>query len=185
MSTQFLGGTSVASINKGISKAEVGVKWDPSPAGSPAADLDVIAGTYSVGDPYGKPVHLVSFASRSPDGTITLNRDSQTGRGLGYDEVMTLELDRMAAGVSRVVVGVAIQQRAGRLTFGRLSGTGVRVVAGVEELARDDLGAVAESTAAVIVEFVRDGAGAWSFHKALRGFDTDPASFAAIMGSRL
>ena len=38
------------------------------------------------------------FDSRSPDGTIYLDRDSRTGQGLGYDEVMTIELSRMAAG---------------------------------------------------------------------------------------
>lgn len=174
----------MTSFNKGIGKAEVAVKWDPGPVGGPPVDLDIVAGTYSAGDPYGKPVYLVYFDSRSPDGTITLDRDSQTGQGLGYDEVMTLELDRLAAGITRVVVGVAIQQRGGRLTFGRVSGTGIRVAEGYGELARDDLAAVAESTAAVVAEFVRDGSGAWSFRKTLRGFDVDPAAFAAIMGTR-
>jgi tellurium resistance protein TerD len=175
----------VASINKGISKVEVALRWDPSPMGAPATDLDIIAGTYYADDLYGKPAYQVHFDSRSPDGTITLNRDSQTGQGFGYDEVITLELDRLAPAYARVVVGVTIQQGGGRRTFGQVAGPGYRVREGVTDLVVDDFGAVSDSTSAVVAEFVRDESGMWVFNKTLRGFDTDPASFSEIMGSRL
>jgi tellurium resistance protein TerD len=174
----------VVGINKGIRKAEIALRWDPSPAGTPASDLDIVAATYSSADPYGTPAYLVHFDSRSPDGTITLNRDSQTGQGLGNDEVMTLELDRLAPRYARVVVGVAIQQRGGRRTFGQVANPGVRVAEGYTELARDDFGAVSGSTAATVAEFTRDASANWEFVKALRGFDTDPQTFASIMGNR-
>lgn len=184
----------VANINKGIGKVEVALRWDPSPIGAPPSDLDIVAATYSVEDPYGKPAYLVHFDSRSPDATITLNRDSRTGQGFGYDEVMTLRLDRLAPGYARVVVGVTIQQGVGRRTFGQVARPGFRVsavspeLAATElaptELAADDFAAVGESTSATIVEFSRDGSGAWEFSKALRGFDLDPASFTTVMGNR-
>lgn len=173
------------SLNKGIAKVEVTLKWDPSPHGAPAHDLDIIAGTYTADDPYGKPAYLVHFDSRSPDGTITLNRDSRTGQGLGSDEVMTLELTRLAPVYSRVVVGVAIQQRAGRKTFGDIPNTGVRILEGYVRLAQDDFAHVSDSTAATIAEFTRDGSGEWGFREILRGFDADPASFSGLMGNRL
>jgi len=87
----------VTGFSKGIRKVEVALRWDPSPAGQPPADLDVVAGTYPAGDPYGDPSYVVHFDSRSPDGTIYLNRDSKDGKGFGYDEVMTLELERLDA----------------------------------------------------------------------------------------
>ncbi|MEE1772664.1 TerD family protein [Streptomyces sp. JV185] len=170
--------------NKDIDKVEVRLKWDPSPSGTPAHDLDIIAATYLAEAPYGSPAYLVHFDSRSPDGTIILNRDSRTGQGFGFDEVMTLELERLSATYSRVVVGVAIQQRDGHKTFGEIPNTGVQVREGYTNLAEDDFSAVGAATAATVAEFVRSASGSWEFHGTVRGFDGDPESFAATMGSR-
>ncbi|MFF7726657.1 TerD family protein [Streptomyces sp. NPDC008001] len=174
-----------SSLSKGLGKVQVSLKWDPSPLGMPDNDLDIIAGTYTAEDPYGKPAYLVHFDSRlSPDGTIILNRDSRTGMGFGSDEVITLELDRLSASYARVVVGVAIQQGDGRKTFGDVPNTGVRVVEGYTELVSDDFSEVAGATAATVVEFVRNDGGVWQCRRAVRGFDADPEAFAAAMGRR-
>jgi tellurium resistance protein TerD len=172
----------VSSPNKGISKIEVALRWDPSPLGAPATDLDIIAATYPAVDPYGKPTYFVHFDSRSPDGTIILNRDSRTGQGLGFDEVMTLELNRMASAHARVVVGVAIQQRDGRKTFGDVANTRVRIREGYTDLASDDFNGISASTSATVAEFTRNNSGEWQFRMAVRGFDADPKSFVGLMG---
>ncbi|MCX2181861.1 TerD family protein [Streptomyces sp. SKN60] len=180
----------MSGLNKGVGKVEVALKWDPSPAGSPAHDLDLVAAVYAADAPYGPPAYLVHFDSRSPDGTITLQRDSRTGQGLGYDEAMTVELTRLAERYARVVVGVAIQQGGGRLTFGEVARTGVRVREGYTDLLVDALDSVADATAATIAEFVRDGgaggdgSGEWLFRPLLQGFDIDPSTFGAVMGER-
>lgn len=171
------------SVHKGIKKVEVGLKWDPSPAGTPPNDLDIIAATYAADAPYGDPVYLVHFDSRSPDGTITLNRDSRTGQGFGFDEVMTLELNRLAPTFTRVVVGVAIQQETGQKVFGDISNAAFRIREGHNNLVESDLSGVSGSTAATIAQFTRDEAGAWSFLGLVRGFDADPTTFASLMGS--
>lgn len=173
----------MSSLNKGPEKVEIALKWDPSPSGRPANDLDIIAATYAADDPHGQPVYLVHFDSRSPDGTITLNRDSQTGQGFGADEVMTVELDRLSDAYARVVVGVAIQQRGGHKTFGDVPGTSVRIAEGYVELLAHDFADVTGATAATIAEFVRSASGGWEFRPAVRGFDADPAVFARTMGS--
>lgn len=170
--------------NKDIERVEVRVKWGPSATGEPANDLDIIAATYGTDSPYGTPAYLVHFDSRSPDGTITLNRDSRTGQGFGFDEVMTLELDRLSDAYSRVVVGVAIQQRDGHKTFGQIEHTAVQIREGYTSLAENDFSAVATASAAVVAEFVRDASGSWGFRGDVRGFDGDPDSFASVMGSR-
>ncbi|MFG2502007.1 TerD family protein [Streptomyces sp. NPDC048441] len=173
----------MSSVSKGIEKVEVGLKWDPSPVGATPHDLDIIAATYSADAPYGTPVYLVHFDSRAPDGTITLNRDSQTGQGFGFDEVMTLELDRLADTYARVVIGVAIQPHEDPKVFGDVANTSVRIREGYADLALNDLSAVSGYTAATVAEFTRDESGAWSFREIVRGFDADPTSFAALMGS--
>ncbi|MCT4352518.1 TerD family protein [Streptomyces sp. Je 1-79] len=174
----------MSGLNKGVGKVEVTLKWDPSPIGAAAHDLDIIAGVYTAEDPYGPPSYLVHFDSRSPDGTITLTRDSRTGQGFGYDEAMILELNRLAPHYARVVVGVAIQQGTGKLTFGDVANAGVRVREGYTELAAHGFDEVAGATAVTIVEFTREGSDGWSYRSVRRGFDTDPQSFATLMGAR-
>ncbi|MDX2764685.1 TerD family protein [Streptomyces europaeiscabiei] len=170
-------------LNKGIRKVEVSVKWDPSPAGQPPTDLDIIAATYPAADPSGSPAYVVHFDSRSPDGTITLNRDSKTGQGFGWDEIMTVELSRLDSRYGRVVIGVAIQQGSGEKTFVNVQQPGLRIREAYTVLAEDDFGSVLGSTAATIAEFVRDATGEWAFHPGITGYDEDPATFARVMGS--
>ncbi|GGZ83021.1 TerD family protein [Streptomyces bluensis] len=170
-------------LNKGIDKVEVAVKWDPSPSGQAPTDLDLVAATYLAAEPYGNPDYVVHFDSRSPDGTITLNRESTTGQGFGWDEVMTIELSRLAGRYARVVVGVVIQQRTGRKTFVNVHNCALRVREGYTVLAEDDFGGVLRSTAATVAEFVRDDSGEWSFRPGVHGYEEDPASFARVMGS--
>ncbi|MER6125610.1 TerD family protein [Streptomyces sp. NPDC001795] len=173
----------MSGLNKGIHKVELAVKWDPSPSGQPPTDLDIIAATYLATDPYGDPAYVVHFDSRSPDGTISLNRDSLDGKGFGWDEVMTLELYRLDSRYARVVAGVVIQQRTGRRTFVGVLNPALRLREGYTVLAEDDFGGVLGATAATVAEFVRDGSGEWTFRPGIHGYDTDPESFARIMGN--
>lgn len=173
----------VSSAGKGLGKVEVRLKWDPSPLGEPPRHLDIIATTYSADDLYGRPVYVVHYDSRSPDGTINMSRHSRTGLGLGYVEVMSLEFDRLASAYGRVVVGVAIHQDGGRRTFGDMANAGVLVVEGYRELLADNFARVADATATTVAEFTRDGSGAWEFHDMIRGFDSDPLVFTMEMGA--
>ncbi len=169
-------------LNKGIRKVEVAVKWDPSPSGEVSTDLDLVAATYLATETHSNPAYVVHFDSRSPDGTITLGRDSKTGQGFGWDEVMTVELNRLDSRYARVVVGVAIQQRTGRKSFVSVHNPALRIREGYTVLAEDDFGGVLGATAATVAEFVRDGSGEWSFHPGVHGYEEDPASFARVMG---
>jgi tellurium resistance protein TerD len=173
----------VRSENQRVGKAEVRLKWDPSPWNQPPHHLDIIAATYAADAPYGRPVYVVHFDSRSPDGTINMSRHSQTGQGFGYVEAMTLEFDRLASSFARVVVGVAIHQNSGPKTFGDISNAGVLVVEGYEELLKDDFAQVAGASATTVAEFTRATSSAWEFHEMVRGFDCDPVVFAAEMGN--
>ncbi|MFJ5306938.1 TerD family protein [Streptomyces sp. NPDC088350] len=173
----------MSSTGKSVGKVEVKLKWDPSPWSRPPHHLDIIATTYSADAPYGRPVYVVHYDSRSPDGTINMPRHSETGLGFGFVEVMVLELDRLAPSFTRVVVGVAIHQNPGPKTFGDLSNAGVLVVEGYQKLLEDDFSRLAESTATTVAEFTRDASGTWEFHAMIQGFDSDPVDFTAAMGS--
>lgn len=170
-------------VNKGIRKVEVSVKWDPSPLGEPPTDLDLVAATYTAAAPHGKPAYVVHFDSRSPDGTITLDRDSTTGQGFGWDEILVVELYRLDPRYTRVVVGVAIQQNSGDKYFTDVRNPGLRIREGYTVLVEDDFSGVRQDSAAVVAEFVRDETGEWSFVPGLRGFDADPVTFTRLMGA--
>ncbi|MEU0781325.1 TerD family protein [Streptomyces sp. NPDC006173] len=174
---------SVSGVGNGLAKVQVKLRWDPSPWGEPPRHLDIMAATYSAGQPHGRPVYVVHTESRSPDGTINMSRHSETGQGLGFVEVMVLELDRLASSYARVVVGVAIHQDQGALTFGDIKNAGVLVAEDYRELMTDDLARVAASNATTIAEFTRDGSGPWSLQETVRGFDGSPTAFAAEMGN--
>ncbi|MER6098193.1 TerD family protein [Streptomyces sp. NPDC001728] len=173
----------MSGLSKGVGRVEVALKWDPAPAGAPVHDLDLVAGVFTADDPTGVPDQLVHFGSRSPDGTITLLRDSRTGQGFGYDEAMTLELDRLAPRYARVVVGVAIQQGGGRRAFGDIANTGIRIREGYDDLLVHDFADVPDALSATVVEFVRHDADEWTYHPLSHGFDADPQAFAALLGS--
>ncbi|WP_367320403.1 TerD family protein [Streptomyces sp. HUAS ZL42] len=171
-------------LSKGIRKVEIALKWDPSPMGQHPSDLDIVAATYLAGDPYGDPAYVVHFDSRSPDGTIYLNRDSKDGKGFGWDEVMTAELERLDSRYARVVVGVVIQQQRSTLrTFVGVINPAFRIREGYTVLAEDDFGGVLGATAATIAEFVREPSGGWTFHPGVQGFEDDPVTFTRTMGS--
>ena len=169
-------------LNKGIRKVEMALKWDPSPPGQPPTDLDIVAATYLASDPHGAPAYVVHFDSRSPDGTIYLNRDSKDGKGFGWDEVMTLELDRLDGRYARVVVGVVIQQHQAHRTFVNVINPGFRIREGYTVLGEDDFGGVLGATAATVAEFVREASDGWTFHPGVQGFEEDPATFPVVMG---
>lgn len=172
----------MSGLSKGIERVEVRLKWDPSPLGAPPSDLDLIAATFLEGAEHGDPDYLVHFDSRAPDGTMWLNRDSKNGRGFGFDEVMTLELDRLGTGYRRVVVGAMIQQSFGRLEFGAVAGPAYQIVTGWTVLVEGGLADLGDATAATLAEFTRSESGAWAFHPLLRGYDADPDTFGHTMG---
>ncbi|MFF7795788.1 TerD family protein [Streptomyces sp. NPDC007991] len=172
-------------VSKGIRKVEVAIKWNPSPAGQPPTALDLVAAAYTASDPYGDPAYAVHFDSRSPDSTMHLNRTSDDGAGFGWDEVMTLELDRLADSYARVVVGVVVKQHPVHRTFADVLNPALRIREGYTILGEDDFSGVLEATAVTVAEFVRDESGSWTFRAGIHGieaFDGGTASFTAVMG---
>ncbi|MEU6442903.1 TerD family protein [Streptomyces sp. NPDC047046] len=172
------------SLSKGLTKVEVALKWDPSPHGAPAMDLDLVAAVFTLQDPHGAPAYVVHFDHRAPDGTITLNRDSRTGQGLGFDEVMVLELNRLSEAYGRVAVAVVIQQNGGHRTFADVHEPGIRLREGYDELGPVDFTNLAGATGAVVAEFGRGEEGEWGYRPTVRGYDTELPDFLRLLGGK-
>lgn len=164
-----------------VRKVEVALKWDPSPSGQPANDLDIVAAAYLASDPYGDPAYVVYFGARSPDGTIYYNRDSRSGQGFGWDEAMTLELDRLDIRYARVVVGVVVQQTSGYCTFDSVVNPVLHIRDGYRVLAEHGFGGLHGASAATVAAFVRHDR-EWDFHPGIHAFHGAPETFPATMG---
>ena len=68
--------------NKNLGKVEIRLKWDPSPLGEAAHDLDLIAADLPVDDPHGSPRLPGALRQPAPPtAPSTSSRDSRTGRG--------------------------------------------------------------------------------------------------------
>lgn len=169
------------SLSKGLTKVEVALKWDPSPHGAPAMDLDLVAAVFTLEDPHGAPAYVVHFDHRAPDGTINLNRDSRTGQGLGFDEIMVLELNRLSEAYGRVAIGVVIQQNGGHRTFADVHQPGIRLREGYDELGPVDFTSLAGATGAVVAEFQRGEEGPWGYRPTVRGYDTELPDFLQLL----
>ncbi|MEU0382833.1 SAV_2336 N-terminal domain-related protein [Streptomyces chartreusis] len=165
-----------------VRKVEVALKWNAAPAGQPPMSLDLVAAVYLAADPYGPPAQLVHGDSPFPDGGIHLNRSSSDGKGFGWKEVMTLELDRLAAHYVRVVVGVAIGPSHLSRTFSDVDAPIFRIREGYTVLAEGPFGEVLEASAATIGAFTRDEEGTWRLHPGVHGFTGELHSFPAFMG---
>ncbi|MEO3749504.1 TerD family protein [Streptomyces sp. B6B3] len=172
----------MSGASKGLGKVDIKLKWDPSPMGAPDHDLDLVAAVFHTEEPLGEPAYLVHHDSRSPDGTITLSRDSTTGQGYGFDEAMVFELERLDPRYGRVVVGVTVQQRSGPKSLGEVPNTLVKIAEGYDELAEDNLAGVAGFPSATVAEFLRDEAGEWLFRPYIHGYEAHPSTFLTLMG---
>lgn len=172
----------MSSVTTGLQKIEVRLRWDPSPVGESPRHLDIVAATYADDSPDDQPEYVVHYDSRSPDGTINMDRHSETGMGFGFVEVMSLELDRLAPSYTRVVVGVVIHQDLTPRTFSDIENAGVLVVEKYTDLLETDFTPVADSTCTTVVEFRRNDVGAWKLHELMRGFDCDASAFPTEIG---
>ena len=149
--------------NKGIGKVEVTLKWDPSPPGAPAHDLDIVAATYPANEPYGNPRIR---ALRQP--LAGRHHQSQPGQQDGP----RARLGRGDDPGARPAVGrVRPRGRRGRhpaagrpKDLRRHSEPGVRIREGYTS-GRGRLLLGRRATAATVAEFVRDGSGGWEFRE--------------------
>lgn len=103
----------------GITHMGVGVSWDPSGRGKRGLlgrvfrevgeDLDLIAVLF---DADNEPVRFAGLDSLDPlgNGGVVHSGDSQSGKGAGDDELVTVTFDRMGPAVRVVYVAAAFKQ---------------------------------------------------------------------------
>lgn len=132
-------------VSLGLSNIEIGLGWDPNPGTGNDFDLD--ASAFMLGDNGKLPTdaHFIFYNNLvSPDGAVEGAEDDQTGGSSdgGDDEVININLTKVAANVTEIVFVVTIHDSEGRKqNFGQVRNSYIRIVdsARNEEIAKYEL----------------------------------------------
>jgi len=165
---------SLTKADPGLTKALVGLGWDPRTTSGEAFDLD--ASAIMVGK-NGKVRNNDDFIFynqlEAKDGSVKHLGDNRTGEGEGDDEQILIDLNTVSPDVDRIVIVVSIDQaEARRQNFGQVRDAFCRVVNQDTdaEVVRYDLSedAAAETTM-IFAEIYRNGA-EWKFRAVGQGY---------------
>lgn len=169
------GNVSLSKEAPGLKKINVGLGWDTRRTDGADFDLDAMVFLVDASGKVRNDQDFVFFNNKqSADGSVVHQGDNRTGAGEGDDEVVALDLDKIAADVQKVVVAVVIYEGKTRnQNFGQVEKAYARVLNGDggSEIARFDLtedgGTV---TAMIFGEVYRNGA-EWKFKAIGQGFN--------------
>lgn len=165
---------SLTKADPGLSKALVGLGWDPRTTSGEAFDLDASALLISnTGKVRSNDDFIFYNQLEAKDGSVVHLGDNRTGEGDGDDEQILINLDLVSSDVDRVIIVVSIDQAdARRQNFGQVRDAFCRVVNQdtEAEIVRYDLSEDAASeTTMVFAEIYRNGS-EWKFRAVGQGY---------------
>lgn len=125
-----------------ITQIVAGLQWDARRTDGDKFDADISAFLLGEdGNVLGGKLENVVFYNnlRSADGAITHSGDNRTGDGEGYDETMTIDLNKVSADVRRIVLTTSVHNIApANLNFGQITNASIDVnVTGGEQYKYD------------------------------------------------
>ncbi len=165
---------SLTKTDPGLSKALIGLGWDPRTTSGEAFDLDASALLVTnTGKVRSNDDFIFYNQLEAKDGSVIHLGDNRTGEGDGDDEQILINLNAVAPEIERVIIVVSIDQaEARRQNFGQVRDAFCRVVNqdSDTEIVRYDLSedAAAETTM-VFAEIYRNGA-EWKFRAVGQGY---------------
>lgn len=174
LSLQKGGNLSLTKTDPSLSKMLVGLGWDPRATDGAEFDLDASAFLLAAnGKVRGDADFIFYNQLRSADGSVEHTGDNRTGEGEGDDEVVKVDLSRVASDVDKIVFTVTIHEAdARRQNFGQVSNAFIRIVNEITgtEVVRYDLAEDASTeTAMVFAELYRHN-GEWKFRAIGQGY---------------
>lgn len=180
---------SLTKADPGLSKALIGLGWDPRTTAGQAFDLDASALLISnTGKVRSNDDFIFYNQLEAKDGSVIHLGDNRTGEGDGDDEQILINLDLVAADIEKVIIVVSIDQADARSqNFGQVRDAFCRVVNqdNDTEIVRYDLSedAAAETTM-IFAEIYRHG-GEWKFRAVGQGYATGLHGIATDYGISL
>lgn len=182
---------SLSKADPTLSRAVVGLGWDPRTTAGQAFDLDASALLLGADGKVRSQDDFIFYNQlATPDGSVAHLGDNRTGEGDGDDEKITIDLAKVPANVKKIAITVTIDEwEARKQNFGMVDGAYARCVNGTSnvEVARFDLSEdSAGETAMIFVEIYRGSeAEEWKFKAIGQGYEGGLARLATDYGVNL
>jgi tellurium resistance protein TerD len=165
---------SLSKADPSLTRAMIGLGWDPRTTTGAAFDLDATALLVGVNGKVRSQDDFIFYNQLSAkDGSVVHQGDNRTGLGDGDDEQILIDLSLVADEVSRIVIAVSIDQSDARgQNFGQVRDAYCRVLNQDtdEEIVRFDLSEDAASETAMIFSEVYRHNGEWKFRAVGQGY---------------
>ncbi|ROQ40945.1 tellurium resistance protein TerD [Frondihabitans sp. PhB188] len=177
---------SLTKADPGLTRAMVGLGWDPRTTSGTDFDLDASALLIGANGKVRSNDDFIFYNQlQTPNGSVVHQGDNRTGEGDGDDEQILIDLSLVEADVQRIVITVTIDQGDVRgQNFGQVRDAFCRVVnedTG-SEIVRYDLSEdAAAETAMIFSEIYRNGA-EWKFRAVGQGYVTGLRGIATDFG---
>jgi len=180
------GNVSLSKLDPNLTKALVGLGWDPRNTDGAAFDLDSSVFMLSAAGKVRNDNDFIFYNNlKAADGSVQHTGDNTTGQGDGDDEAVKVSLSLVPNDVVRLVFVVTIHDaQARRQNFGQVAGAFIRIVneESGKEIARYDLSEDASTeTAMLFGELYRNGE-EWKFKAVGQGYGGGLASVCAQYG---
>lgn len=168
------GNLSLSKTDPSLTKMLIGLGWDERVTSGQAFDLDASAFLLTQnGKVRGDHDFIFYNQLKSTDGSVEHTGDNRTGQGDGDDEVIKVDLSRVAPDIDKIAITVTIHDAAARgQNFGQISNAFIRVVnevTGVEVVRFDLAEDYSVETAMVFGEVYRHN-GEWKFRAVGQGY---------------
>lgn len=168
------GNISLSKEAPGLSKILVGLGWDARATDGADFDLDASAFLLAAGDRVRSDADFVFYGQlKATDGSVEHTGDNRTGAGDGDDEVIKVDLSRVAPDVQKIAVSVTIHEAdQRRQNFGMVQNAFIRVVdenSGREVTRYDLTEDYSVETALIFGELYRHNAD-WKFRAVGQGY---------------
>lgn len=173
----------------GLKSVLVGLGWDIRSTTGDEFDLDASALLLGEDGKVSSAENFVFYGKKQDAaGSVVHHGDNLTGQGDGDDEVITVDLGKVPADVTRIVIAVSIYEADTRnQNFGQVRNAFCRIVNqdNSAEIARYDLSEDSSvESAMVFAELYRNGA-EWKFKAVGQGYATGLAGVATDFGVQL
>jgi len=180
---------SLTKADPGLTRAMVGLGWDPRTTAGVEFDLDASAILVNADGKVRSNDDFIFYNQLSaPNGSVVHQGDNRTGEGEGDDEQILIDLTLVDPDVARIVITVTIDQGESRgQNFGQVRGAFCRVVNedSQAEVVRYDLSEDAASETAMIFSEIYRNGGEWKFRAVGQGYATGLRGIATDFGIKL
>mgnify|MGYP003634502453 FL=1 len=143
LSLQKGGNLSLSKTDPGMTKALIGLGWDPRATDGAEFDLDASAFLIASNGKVRSEADFIFYNQlKSPDGSVEHTGDNRTGEGDGDDEILKVDLSRVPADIDKIAFSVTIHEGQTRnQNFGQVANAYIRIVNEVSgsEVVRYDL----------------------------------------------